>query len=58
VRVKQFGPIKANVYSAAIYLEKNKVHSKLAKIKSLLTTGKKLGDQPEFEETVSELFSN
>eukprot|EP01031_Cornospumella_fuschlensis_P032668 gene32668-39495_t len=48
VRVKQFGPIKAKVYSAALYLDKTVTSSKLKKLK--LLDLKKLSSSPEFED--------
>eukprot|EP00981_Chlorochromonas_danica_P011101 scaffold3747_cov258-Ochromonas_danica.AAC.9 len=50
VRLKQFGPIKAKVYSAALYLDKAVAVSKLKKLK--LLDSKKLFSAPEFEETL------
>jgi hypothetical protein len=51
VRVKQLGPIKAKVYSAALYLDKATTSAKLKKLKFLDI--KKLSSSSDFEDLVS-----
>lgn len=50
VRVKQIGPIKAKVYSAAVYLDKGSVETKCKGLKCI--SEKELVNSKEFESTV------
>jgi hypothetical protein len=50
VRVKQIGPIKAKVYSAAVYLDKGSVETKCKGLKCI--SEKELLNSKEFESTV------
>ena len=50
VRVKQVGPIKAKVYSAAVYLDKGSVETKCKGLKCI--SEKELLNSKEFESTV------
>lgn len=54
--MKQIGPIKANVYSAAVYVDKSAILAKLRGVTRQSLGNKRLLELPLFEEAVSVSF--